>query len=144
MPLFNPNKIAFLVSQMYKAVNRLKKLGTMEKSAFLNDPDKLGSAKYNFIIAIESTIDICNHIISQNGYRAPKDYADTFQVLFEEGVFSKDFLNNLKEMARFRNRLIHLYGEIDDEKVHEIMKTRLNDFKKFLERISEFLKLDEL
>jgi len=47
-------------------------------------------------------------------------------------------------MARFRNRLIHLYGEIDDEKVHEIMKTRLNDFKKFLERISEFLKLDEL
>ena len=53
MPLFNPNKIAFLVSQMYKAVNRLKKLGTMEKSAFLNDPDKLGSAKYNFIIAIE-------------------------------------------------------------------------------------------
>ncbi len=80
MPLFNLDKIANLVSEMRKASNRLKSLGTLDKQLFLTDPDKIGSAKYNFVIAIESAIDICNHIISQNGYRVPDDYADTFQV----------------------------------------------------------------
>lgn len=144
MPLFNPDKIARLVSEMRKAISHLKSLGTIDKESFLNDPDKIGSAKYNFVIAIESSIDICNHIISQNSYRAPEDYADTFQVLGEHGAFDKDFVKDLKEMARFRNRLIHLYWEVDDEQVYEILQSRLEDFKTFMDRIAAFLKLEKL
>ncbi|PIV20958.1 MAG: DUF86 domain-containing protein [Deltaproteobacteria bacterium CG_4_8_14_3_um_filter_45_9] len=144
MPLFNPDKIASLVSEMRKAINRLKSLATLDKESFLNDPDKIGSAKYNFVMAIESAIDICNHIISQNGYRAPEDYADTFQVLGEQGIFDKDFLRTLKDMARFRNRLVHLYREVDDEQVFEILQSRLDDFKTFLGNIAVFLKLEKL
>ncbi|MDI6889854.1 MAG: DUF86 domain-containing protein [Thermodesulfovibrionales bacterium] len=144
MPLFNPDKIARLVSEMRKAISRLKSLGTIDKESFLNDPDKIDSAKYNFVIAIESSIDICNHIISQNSYRAPEDYADTFQVLGEHGAFDKDFVKDLKEMARFRNRLIHLYWEVDDEQVYEILQSGLEDFKTFMDRIAAFLKLEKL
>ena len=36
MPLFNPDKIARLVSEMRKAINRLKSLGTLDKESFLN------------------------------------------------------------------------------------------------------------
>ena len=144
MPLFNPDKIASLVSEMRKAINRLKSLATLDKESFLNDPDKIGSGKYNFVMAIESAIDICNHIISQNGYRAPEDYADTFQVLGEQGIFDKDFLRTLKDMARFRNRLVHLYQEVDDEQVFEILQSRLDDFKTFLGNIAVFLKLEKL
>lgn len=101
MPLFfNPDKIAKLVSEIRKAYNHLNSLKTLTKELFLGDPDKICSAKYNFIIAIEATIDICNHIISQNGYRAPDDYADTFQVLGEQGAFNKDFIRVLKDMAK--------------------------------------------
>lgn len=39
------------------------------------------------VILIESSIDICNHIISQNDFRPPLDYADTFKVLAENGAF---------------------------------------------------------
>ena len=144
MPLFNPDKIARLVSEMRKAINRLKSIGTIDKESFLNDPDKVGSAKYNFVIAIESSIDICNHIISQNSYRAPEDYADTFQALGEQGTFDKDFIKDLKEMARFRNRLIHLYWEVNDEQVYEILQSRLEDFKTFLDGIAAFLRLEKL
>lgn len=52
MPLFNPDKIVKLVSEMRKAINRLRFLKTLDKGLFLNDPDKIGSAKYNFIVAI--------------------------------------------------------------------------------------------
>jgi uncharacterized protein YutE (UPF0331/DUF86 family) len=144
MHLFNPDKIAKLVSEMRKAINRLKALKTLDKKSFLSDPDKIGSVKYNFIIAIESAIDICNHIISQNGYRVPEDYADTFQVVGEQGAFDKDFTKGLKNMAKFRNRLIHLYWEVDDEQVYEFLQTHLDDFKIFLDNIAVFLGLEKL
>ena len=144
MPLFNIDKIVRLVSEMRKAVSYLTSLQSVGKDAFLHDPDKVGSAKYHFIVAIESAIDICNHIISQNGYRAPEDYADTFQVLAEQGAFDMSFTASLKEMAKFRNRLTHLYWEVDDEQVYEILLSRLNDFKKFLDSIAAFLGLEKL
>ncbi len=144
MPRFNPDKIAKMVSEMRKALARLQYHKTLDKETFFIDPDKISSAKYNFVIAIESAIDICNHVISQNGYRIPDDYADTFQILGEHGVFETDFINDLKEMAKFRNRLIHIYMEVDNEQVYNILLTRLDDFNTFLDRIAIFLKLSEL
>jgi uncharacterized protein YutE (UPF0331/DUF86 family) len=144
MPLFNADKIGRLVSEMRKAISQLKSLQASGKESFLTNPDKIGSAKYYFIVAIESAIDICNHIISRNGYRAPEDYADTFQVMGEQGAFDKDFIRHLKDMAKFRNRLIHLYWEVNDEQVYEILQSRLNDFKKFLDYIATFLSLEKL
>jgi uncharacterized protein YutE (UPF0331/DUF86 family) len=144
MPLFNPDKIVKLVSEMRKSVSHLNSLKTLDRKSFLNDPDKIGSAKYHFIVAIESAIDICNHIISQNGYRTPEDYGDTFQIMGEQGAFNEDFVKALKNMARFRNRLIHLYWEVNDEQVYEILQNRLNDFKTFLDSIAVFLGLDRI
>lgn len=144
MPLFNHDKITRLVSEMRKSVSRLKILRTVDKKAFLNDQDKIGSTKYHMIVSIESAIDICNHIISQNGYRTPDNYADTFQVLAEQGAFDSEFTVNLKDMSKFRNRLVHIYLEVDDEQVYEILQKRLADFKTFLDKIAYFLELEKL
>jgi uncharacterized protein YutE (UPF0331/DUF86 family) len=144
MPRFNPDKIAKLISEMRTAGNRLTALKALDKGSFLKDQDKIGSAKYNFIVAIESAIDISNHIISQNGYRTPDDYADTFRVLKEQGAFTEDFAGILFDMTKFRNRLIHLYWEVNDAQVYDILQARLPDFKSFEDRIAAFLHLDKL
>ena len=144
MPLYNIDKVGKLISEMRKAVGHLKSLQSVDKETFVGDPDKIGSAKYNFIVAIESAIDICNHIIAQNGYRAPEDYADTFQTLAEHGAFDDGFTKGLKEMAKFRNRLTHLYWEVDDAQVYVILQSRLSDFKLFLDKVALFLQLDKL
>ena len=91
MRQFNKDKIETLVFEMRKAQARLQALKLLDKQQFLDDYDKIGSAKYHFILAIETAIDICNHIISQNGFRAAEDYADTFQVLGEQNAFDNKF-----------------------------------------------------
>jgi len=144
MPQFDADRMLKLVSQMREAVNRLRVLRECERSVFVRDPDKSGSAKYHLIVAIESAIDMCNHLISRNGYRAPDDYADTFAVLGEQGAFEQGFLERLKEMARFQNRLVHLYWEIDENQVYRILQERLGDFKVFLDRLATFLNWPEL
>ena len=75
----------------------------------------------------------------RNGYRVPEDYADTFRVMNEAGAFEADFSDNLVNMAKFRNRLVHLYWQVDNDQVYEIIQTRLDDFKKFLDLLSQFL-----
>lgn len=141
MPQFNPEKIRRMVSSMRVAVRQLVDLSGLEEKDFLDDSHKISSAKYNFIFAIEAAIDMGNHIISQNGFRA-EDYADTFSVLGEYGVVSDEFAKELRKMARFRNRLVHIYWEVDDKQVYNIMQANLGDFKAFLDGISSFLDLD--
>lgn len=144
MPRYNPDRMLKLVSEMRKALLHLYRLKGYDKKDFLGDPDKIGSAKYNFVLVIEASIDICNHLISRNGYRAPEDYADTFVVLGEQGVFGNSFVDELVKMAKFRNRLVHIYWEIDDEQIYSILQTRLGDFKKFLDQIANFLNWPDL
>ncbi len=144
MPRFNQDRIARLVSEMRNSITRLELLRGLEKASFLNDADKLASAKYNFIVAIESAIDICSNIISENGYRVPEDYGDTFQILGEHGAFDEDFLSSLKAMAKFRNRLVHLYWEVDSEQLYGILQSRIYDLKIFLDKIAKFIQVNRL
>lgn len=144
MPQFSPERIRKMVSSMRVAVRQLSDLSGLEEKNFLDDSHKIASAKYNFIIAIEAAIDMGNHIISQNGFRAPEDYADTFSVLGEYGVVSDEFAKELRKMARFRNRLVHIYWEVDDKQVYNIIRANIGDFKTFLNSISMFLGLDNM
>lgn len=142
MRRFNPDKVSWLIAEIRRVVHRLRDLGKLPEEDFLKDQDKIDSAKYNFIVAIEATIDLSNHIIAQNGFRTPRDYADTFRVLEEEGAFPEDFAARLQDMARLRNRLVHLYWEIEDTRLYRILKENLNDFGLFLE--AEFIGLEKV
>lgn len=114
---FNQDKIRKLTSEILAALERLEDLRKLSAEDFLSDTHKIGSAKYGFIVAIEGMIDLCNHIIAKNGYRIPEDYADTFRVLAERGAFDEEYTTTLIQMARFRNRLVHIYWEVDDNEL---------------------------
>lgn len=137
---YNPDKVRKLTSEILTALERLEDLRKLDASSFLSDPHKVGSAKYNFIVAIESAIDLCNHVISRNGYRTPEDYADTFRVMGERGAFDAGFTETLSQMARFRNRLVHVYWDVDDREVYKLIQSRLADIRRFLELFGVFIR----
>lgn len=144
MAVFDQDVVTRLISELRKSLERLRVLSQLDESAFVKDADKVGSAKYHFIVAIESCIDLCNHIIARNGYRSPEDYGDTFRVMAEAGGFPPAFAEELVAMAKFRNRLVHLYWEVDDRQVHKFLRNRLGDLKRFLGAIAVFLDLKNL
>jgi len=74
----------------------------------------------------------------------PEDYGDTFKVMSEVGALDEAFSDELKKMAKFRNRLVHLYWEVGDKQVHDILRSRLGDFKRFLDAIGSFLAWQDL
>ena len=116
-------------------------------SLFLKDIILQTSAERCLQLAIESCLSIGNRLISLFQFkvplRAPESYADIFNELEKLGVIGHDFCEKLVRMAKFRNRLVHLYWEIDKEKIYNYILNDLEDFRLFQEKVIEFLKKND-
>jgi uncharacterized protein YutE (UPF0331/DUF86 family) len=129
-------KLDQILSNLKEYVGVLRTLAAVPQDEFLGNPDKVGNAKYHFVIAIECCIDVANHVIASENYRFPRDNADSFVVLSEHRVLDPIFAKQLGGMARFRNRLIHLYSEIDDRRVFQYLQESLRDLERFAKTIA--------
>ena len=141
---FDQNVLIRIVGELRKSLQRLSALAGIPEDQFVTDADKVASAKYHFIVAIEASIDLCNHLISRNRFRVPEDYGDTFRVMAEVGALSPEFADVLVSMGKFRNRLVHIYWEVDDRQVHQLLCNRLQDFRRFLKEMAQYLALNEI
>lgn len=124
-------KIVQKFLQLDEYLEILRSISKTSVEAFLKDKIVIGSAKYYLQVSIECCLDVANHIIASEHLRAPKDYVDSFMVIEEEGIVPSELGQRLRQMAKFRNRLVHLYGEIDDAYVYEFMKEDLKDIEEF-------------
>ena len=140
---YDEEKVTRLMSEVANALEVLYELSSLAKEEFLKNKHYISSAKYNLLVAIEACIDIAYHLISKNKMRLPKDYADSFRVLNERGIINDDLTRRLILMARFRNRLVHIYWEVDDEFIYEILKNNLLDIEEFMGSISNALRREE-
>ena len=124
-------KISQKFIQLENYLELLKQISEESEEAFLKNQIIIGSAKYYLLVSIECCLDVANHIIASQRLRAPTDYADSFTVLEDKGIFHQQLGQRLRQMAKFRNRLVHLYGEIDDKFVYEFLKTDVEDIRKY-------------
>ena len=135
----NIDAIRQICGDMNSALTKLEKISHLNEKEFLNSEEKIDSSKYNLIVVIEGAIDICNHIASRMGGRSPQDYADCFAILHELGIFSDEFVDKLKRMAKFRNLIVHRYWKVDNKKVFDIICNNIADIKDYLLGIEQYL-----
>jgi uncharacterized protein YutE (UPF0331/DUF86 family) len=90
-------------------------------------------------ILIEVCIDIANHIISDEGMRLPGGYADTFEVLMENGIIDKRLFPTMMKMTKFRNVIVHQYEKIDPAIVVSTLHRHLSDFERYKKAIIKYL-----
>jgi len=55
------------------------------------------------------------------------------------GVIEQSLAEEIRQMKRFRNIVVHQYGKIDDIIAYEILTERLSSFDRFRERMNLFL-----
>ena len=138
--MVNVQKLQGQLDNLGAYVRHLREIAQTEREAFLKDDVKIGGAKYYLQSSIAACLDIGNHIVASEGYRAPKDYRDIFTVLNENGLLPDDFTRTLRQMAGLRNRLVHLYWEVDAIILYETLKHNLGDFDRFKAYIYSFMR----
>jgi len=130
------SRILHKLQAITDSLSKLEELAQMGKDVFLIDFRSIDSAKYNLQTSIEAMIDICNHIISRKRLRVPATNVESFEVVSEAGLLPADALPVYRSMARFRNRIVHMYDDVDDSQIHEILQTRLDDIRAFVQHVA--------
>ncbi len=139
MSKINTERLEMLLGELRQARGKLQAIAQKPEATVLSSAADTDIMKYNLIIAIQAAIDICYHIVAKEGGRAPQGYGDCFKILGEREIISLPFAQKLGRMAKFRNLLVHLYGEVDDQRVYRIMREDLSDLEKFEARLGSFL-----
>jgi uncharacterized protein YutE (UPF0331/DUF86 family) len=75
-----------------------------------------------------------------HNFREPNDYADTFRIMKEQALFDESFTAVLMQMARFRNRLVYIYWEVDVIELYNIIQNKLEDIYEFQSRFNDIIK----
>jgi uncharacterized protein YutE (UPF0331/DUF86 family) len=135
----NANLLYNRFREIEQSLERLEALRRLPRENFLADQDVLDVASYRLLIAIEAALQICFHVSAQQLQRAPESYSDCFALLEEAGIIPHQLAQNLQQMARFRNMLVHTYWEVDYGRVYEILQGRLEDLHQFIRAIERLL-----
>ncbi len=93
--------------------------------------------------AIESCLNIGNRLISllqfEQPVATPESYADIFVIMCRLGIIDSAFSDRLVKMAKFRNRLVHLYWDLDAKTTYHILHENIDDLKGFQDSVVDFL-----
>jgi len=123
------------LDQLENKINYLQGIEQFGKEEFSNNPDIYFRYERALHLALEAVIDLGNHLIADQNLRTPESNRDVFKVLYENNLIKKDLYSKLEKMAGFRNILVHDYLTLDRELEYEIIRTNLDDLRKFMEMI---------
>jgi uncharacterized protein YutE (UPF0331/DUF86 family) len=107
------------------------------KERFLSDRVLIDATVRRLQTAIEAAVDAALHVVVRENLGRPNDHADAFRLLARAGVLRSDDLPRLLAMVRFRNLAVHLYADVRDEAVWDIVERDLDDLQGFVATLAE-------
>lgn len=106
------------------------------------DRDTRNMVLHAMLVAIQSSIDVANHLIAEKNLRKPSTYREAFEILAEENVISVELADELADLAGFRNMLVHIYWRLDMDVIHEILQRDHRHLEAFSSQVKKMLASD--
>lgn len=131
------NKISYIKQQL-KFAERFQSYSYEE---ILKDPILKNALERNLYIIAQAVIDLSEAIVAFKNFRKPTTMRDSFDILQEEGVLTKEFTEDFIKIVGFRNAIAHDYQKLDFKKVYAILHERLSQVEQFLKYIKSYLRL---
>ncbi len=119
------------LGKLEELLRELRRLAAVPREDYLSDRSLQAQAERWLHLASECAIDLANHLIADRGWRAPGTYRDAFRVLREEGVLSEELAIGMEGWAGLRNVLVHVYLDVDHERIREILERDLDRLEEF-------------
>ncbi len=84
-------------------------------------------------------IDVGEMIISRQSLKKPESYKEILIILGDNGILPQDFSRKISPAADFRGELLHMYADIDMDKVYLSLQNHPGDLEKFARYITLYL-----
>jgi uncharacterized protein YutE (UPF0331/DUF86 family) len=110
-------------------VSQLRNLARPEEIS--RDVRELRFVEHTLQIAIQAALDAASHVVSDERLGEPATNRELFELLVRHGWLEARLGERLRDMAGFRNLLVHGYAEVDTRIVRDVVEHRLEDLLEF-------------
>ena len=105
--------------------------------------DRQMAAQHALQLVIEIAIDINVHLIVQGGQPPPEDYYRSFLQVGRIGILSPELAEKLAPAAGLRNRIVHLYEELDQPLLFQALQEAVVEFPRYVRAIQVWMEEPE-
>lgn len=140
----NKEKIDRFIDNINRSLDEIKSiLGDTDLTDFKEAKQIRELCIHYLRIAIESILDICRHIIAVKGFGIPDmEKENLIDVMGTNKVIPLDFVKKFRIMHGMRNAIVHVYWNLDYEKIYRVIKENISDFEDFARYIIEYVEKD--
>jgi uncharacterized protein YutE (UPF0331/DUF86 family) len=86
-------------------------------------------------LAIETCMDVADHIVADRRLRVPETGAESFEILADADLLPQALGAALASMVGFRNILVHDYTRLDPMIVMRVLRKDLGDLERFRDAV---------
>lgn len=130
-------RLAKYLDEIETYLKHLNELQKYSLNDFLADWKIYDLVDRKLHLTLESFLTIGEMLIGEFSFRKPDAYADIPRILYENKVINDKLKDNLVDLARFRNVLVHDYLYLD----HEIVYNHLQKIPAIIEEFIKAVKL---
>jgi len=119
-------RLAFIETRLSE-LRRLARPAEIER-----DLRELRFAEHTLQIAIQAALDVASHVVSDGRLGEPRTNRELFDLLVAHDWLPAPLGARLRDMAGFRNVLVHGYAEVDPAIVRDVVEHHLGDLDAFV------------
>lgn len=129
------NKISFIQKQLSSA----KKFQSKSRAEIEGDETQKAALERHLYVIAQAVIDLAEAMVAYRNLRKPTTMRESIEILGEEGMLPKSFVDEFVRIVGFRNVIAHEYGELDFGIVYDVLQNKLSQVEEFLDYIQRSL-----
>ncbi len=129
----DPDLLAKKLAFIETCVSEIRRLSTIDRIG--TDLREERFVVHTLQIAIQAALDVGAHIVADERLGEPGSYREIFELLVKHGWLPVSLASPLRNMAGFRNVVVHGYETVDLAIVKQIVEVHLEDLLGFVTEI---------
>jgi len=124
--------VAFKASRVRGRLERIRLGLSVGEAEFTIRIDLVEQVAFNMFLAMQESVDLASHIVTDEGLGTPASLADTFTLLQNHRVIAPETAVAMKLGTRLRNLIAHAYGDVDPSKLFAAASAGVGQIERFL------------
>ncbi|MDJ1182040.1 type VII toxin-antitoxin system HepT family RNase toxin [Roseofilum casamattae] len=139
MTTVDPNIVLRKLGFLDNYLNELQFFRAILLNDYLADRNSQLVVERLLQLSFQVAIDVNRYLLKTLNIPQPETNFDAFLEMSRCGILTPELAKILAPSGSLRNRLVHLYDEIDPVKVHECIQLALQEYPKYQRQILQYL-----
>lgn len=120
------------VSYLKKHIRSVKKYQKYSLADIENDEVVRSALERDLYVVSQAVIDLSEAAVAFKKFRKPTTMREAIDILGEENILPRDFIEQFIGIVGFRNALAHDYEDLKLEVVYDVLQNKLSQVEEFI------------